>query len=174
MKNTLKLVWVLVEMAAAIRAGLATATVVYIITDSNVAYTLFTVLIVEGVFVAALFSMQDEAVAPIAALLALAFSGAMQWLELVAVADDLTTQDKFILRGVVAFAPIVILALAYLRRLVPDETLREVVATVTNAVKPQREAEDKPTSPIAPKTVAVLPEVTEISHSTNGKKQDFS
>ncbi len=132
-KPTLRLVWALVEVAAAVRAGIAT----WIVTDSVMGspiFTLFTVGVIEGVFIASLFLIGTEAVAPIAALLALAFSGAMQWLELRVTDGSISEIERGVLRFAIAFAPIVILGLAYLRRLMPEDQIQQVVNAVLEKV----------------------------------------
>lgn len=114
--GTLKIVWLLVELAATIRAGLATWAVVYAV-SGDLWFTVFTVVTIEGMFISALFLIGDDAVAPIAALLALLFSGLMQWLEVLTLTGALDDNDKLLIRVVVSFAPIAILSLGYLRKM---------------------------------------------------------
>lgn len=113
----LRLLWSLIEVSAAIRCGIATFTVCFAVTHDFL-YSIFTTIVVEGVFLASLFLIGIEVVAPVAALLALAFSGAMQYLELRVLDGSLTVDEKEVLRIVIAFAPLVILGVAYVRRLV--------------------------------------------------------
>ncbi len=117
MKHTLSMLWVLVEVAALARSAIATFLVVQVVTNDFL-FSLFTVAVIEGVFLTSLFLMKQEAVAPISAILALAFSAVMQYFELRVLDGSITPQEKDILRYVVAFAPIVILGLSYIRRLV--------------------------------------------------------
>jgi len=116
-KHTLSMLWVLVEVAALARSAIATFLVVQVVTNDFL-FSLFTVAVIEGVFLTSLFLMKQEAVAPISAILALAFSAVMQYFELRVLDGSITPQEKDILRYVVAFAPIVILGLSYIRRLV--------------------------------------------------------
>jgi hypothetical protein len=116
-KNTLSILWVLVEVAALARSAIATFLVVQAVTNDFL-FSLFTVAVIEGVFLTSLFLMKQEAVAPISAILALAFSAVMQYFELRVLDGSITPQEKDILRYAVAFAPIVILGLSYIRRLV--------------------------------------------------------
>lgn len=120
MKQTLSVLWVLVEVAALARSAIATFLVVQAVTNDFL-FSLFTVAVIEGVFLTSLFLMKQEAVAPISAILALAFSAVMQYFELRVMDGSITPQEKDILRYAVAFAPIVILMLSYVRRLVVGE-----------------------------------------------------
>jgi hypothetical protein len=98
--------------------------------------------VIEGLFLCALFLMRQEAVAPIAALLALVFSGVAQYYELRLVAGTLTESEREILNYVIAFAPTVVLALAYIRNLVggEDSPLRGLV----ESLKVQTQSQPKP------------------------------
>lgn len=116
-KHTLSILWVLVEIAALARSAIATFLVVQAVTGDFL-FSVFTVAVIEGVFLASLFLMKQDAVAPISAILALAFSAVMQYFELRVLDGSITPQEKDILRYAVAFAPIVILALSYIKRLV--------------------------------------------------------
>ncbi len=131
MKNTLSILWVLVEVAALARSAIATFLVVQAVTNDFL-FSLFTVAVIEGVFLTSLFLMKQEAVAPISAILALAFSAVMQYFELRVLDGSITAQEKDILRYAVAFAPIVILGLSYIRRLVvgDDSPLSSLVEKV--------------------------------------------
>jgi hypothetical protein len=117
MKKTFSVVWWLVEIAGIVRSALATFAVVNAITNGDFIYSVFTVLTVEGLFIASLFLMRVESVAPISALLALAFAGVMQLYELKLLDGSISVAEKDILRYAVAFSPIVILLLGYLRHL---------------------------------------------------------
>lgn len=117
MKGTLAILSVFVEIAAIGRSAIATFLVVQAVTN-DVTFSLFTVAVIEGVFLTSLFLMHQEAVAPIAALMALGFSALMQYFELRVLDGSITPNEKDMLRFAVAFAPIVILALSYVRRLV--------------------------------------------------------
>lgn len=117
MKGTLTVLSVLVEIAALARSAIATFLVVQAVTGDFV-FSLFTVVVIEGVFLTSLFLMHQEAVAPIAALMALAFSAMMQFFELRVLDGSITATERDLLRYAIAFAPIVILALSYVRRLV--------------------------------------------------------
>lgn len=117
MKATLTVLSVFVEIAAIGRSAIATFLVVQAVT-SDLMFSIFTVAVIEGVFLTSLFLMRQEAVAPIAALLALGFSALMQYFELRVLDGSISPTERDILRYAVAFAPIVILALSYVRRLV--------------------------------------------------------
>jgi len=119
MKATLKILWVFIEVAATLRAGIATYTVVNALTH-DVLYTVFTTLTIEGVFIVSLFLMRSEAVAPIAGILALTFSAVMQLYEIRVMSGVVAQAEKDILIYVIAFAPIGILLLSYVRHLVTD------------------------------------------------------
>ncbi len=116
-KQTLSILAVLVEVAALVRSAIATFLVVQAVTKDFL-FSIFTVAVIEGVFLTSLFLMQVEAVAPISALLALAFSAAMQFFELRVLDGSITPSEKDILRYAIAFAPVVILGLSYIKRLV--------------------------------------------------------
>jgi hypothetical protein len=140
MKQTLSILWWLVEIAAVIRSAIATFLVVESITHDFV-FTIFTVATIEGLFLSSLFLVRAESVAPISALLALVFAGAMQYFELRVLDGSITPQEKDILRYAVAFAPVVILILSYLRHLVagaenplPD-LLNKVSSKLSNSEK---------------------------------------
>lgn len=113
---TLKILWTLIEIAASVRAALATFTVVMSVSN-DMTFAIFTTAVVEAAFVVSLLSIGLDASAPIAALITLGFSAAMQYLEVLTLSGMLSENDKFLLRSVVAFAPIVILGLSYIRRL---------------------------------------------------------
>ena len=117
MKATLSILWVLVEIAALARSAIATFLVVQVVTGDFV-FSIFTVAVIEGVFLTSLFMMQTEAIAPISALLALGFSAVMQYFELRVLDGSITPQEKDVLRYAIAFAPIIILGLSYVKRLV--------------------------------------------------------
>lgn len=117
MKGTLAILSVFVEIAAIGRSAIATFLVVQAVTN-DITFSIFTVAVIEGVFLTSLFLMHQEAVAPIAALMALGFSAMMQYFELRVLDGSISASERDMLRIAVAFAPIVILALSYVRRLV--------------------------------------------------------
>jgi len=136
-RQTLSILWVLIELFALVRAGIATYTLVFAVTQNQL-YTVFTLLVIEGLFLASLFLMRSEAVAPIAALLALVFSSVAQYYELRLMAGTLSESEREILNYVIAFAPSVVLALAYIRHLVggltsDDSPLRGVMEKIQAA-----------------------------------------
>jgi hypothetical protein len=144
MKKTLTVVWWLVEIAAIVRSSLATFTVVNAITSGDFIYSVFTVLTIEGLFLASLFLMRSESVAPISALLALAFAGVMQLYELKTLDGSITLSEKDVLRYAVAFAPIMILLLGYLRHLIggnesgdssPFDSIKEKISDLMTTEK---------------------------------------
>lgn len=138
MKGTLSVLSVLVELAALARAAIATFLVVQAVTNDFI-FSIFTVAVIEGVFLTSLFLMKYEAVAPISALLALGFSATMQFFELRVLDHSITASEKDILRYAIAFAPIVILALSYVRRLVLTDgegvPLGEMVSNALDKLK---------------------------------------
>lgn len=136
MKVTLSILWVLVEVAALARSAIATFLVVQVVTNDFV-FSLFTVCVIEGVFLTSLFMMRQEAIAPISAILALAFSATMQYFELRVLDGSISPAEKDILRYAVAFAPIVILALSYIRRLVvgEDSPLSGIVSEISERLQ---------------------------------------
>lgn len=138
MKVTLSILWVLVEIAALARSAIATFLVVQVVTNDFV-FSLFTVCVIEGVFLTSLFMMKQEAIAPISAILALAFSATMQYFELRVLDGSISPAEKDILRYAVAFAPIVILALSYIRRLVvgDDSPLSGIVSEISERLQPK-------------------------------------
>lgn len=117
MKGTLAVLSVFVEIAAIARSAIATFLVVQAVTNDLV-FSIFTVAVIEGVFLTSLFLMHQEAVAPISALMALGFSAMMQYFELRVLDGSISASERDMLRYAVAFAPVVILALSYVRRLV--------------------------------------------------------
>lgn len=120
---TIDLLAALIEVAAIARSAVATWHVVSNVTNGDLAFTVFTVATVEGVFLVSLFSLHRKATAPITALAALVFAGVMQFMELRILASVITEGERDVLRAVVAFAPIAILGMAYLQHLtqVPSE-----------------------------------------------------
>lgn len=136
--QTLKLLWVLIEIAASARAAVATYAVVMNVSGGDMVFSVFTVAVVEVAFLVSLFSIGLEASAPIAAFLALAFSAGMQYLEVVTLSGALSENDKFVLRSVVAFAPIVILGLAYVRRVVTETDVRGAIQTIGSKISVTR------------------------------------
>ena len=133
-KQTVKVILVLLEIAAAIRAGVATWNVTMHVSNGDMAFSAFTVIVVEGVFLASMFMIGSDAIAPIAAVFALLFSAAMQYIEVALMQGELAPSERTVIRAVIAFAPIIILGLAFLRRLVPDEVLTEWVDAAKDKV----------------------------------------
>lgn len=136
MKATLSILSVFVEIAALGRAAISTYLVVYAVTE-NFWFTLFTVFVIEGVFLTSLFLMQKESVAPISALMALGFSGMMQFFELRVLDGSITASERDMLRYAIAFAPIVILLLSYIKRLVEgnENPLADALTSAVERVK---------------------------------------
>lgn len=138
MKGTLTVLSVLVEIAALARSAIATFLVVQAVTGDFV-FSLFTVVVIEGVFLTSLFLMRQEAVAPISALMALGFSAMMQFFELRVLDGSITPTERDILRYAIAFAPMVILTLSYIRRLVltdgDSSPLVEKVSSLVSKIK---------------------------------------
>lgn len=145
-RQTLSILWVFVELVALVRAGIATYRLVFTVTGDQV-YTIFTLGVIEGVFLASLFLMRVEAVAPISALLALVFSAVAQYYELRLMAGVLTPSEQEVLTYIISFAPVVVLGLAYVRHLVGsggENPLLDVVDKVRQlrqAQLPQQQAQ---------------------------------
>lgn len=152
---TLKLLWTLIEIAASVRAALATYTVVYLVSN-DIVFSLFTTAVVELAFLVSLMSIGSDASAPIAAFLTLGFSAAMQYLEVLSVSGALTENDKFVLRSVIAFAPIVILLLSYIRRLVGETDTPSIVSKLRGAFSGVTGG-DKPGGASVTKSASVTP-----------------
>jgi hypothetical protein len=125
--KTLAILWVVIEVAASVRAMLATWQVVMDVSKGDLTFSVFTVAVIELAFLVSLFSIGLDASAPIAAFLTLGFSAAMQYLEVLTLSGTLSPNEKQVLRAVIAFAPIAILFLSYIRRLVGDVDVVQVV-----------------------------------------------
>lgn len=133
--QTLKVVSVLIELAASVRAMLATFAVTMNVSNNDLVFSAFTCAVIELAFLVAMFSIGTDASAPIAALIALLFSAAMQYLEVLALAGAMSANEKFILRAVIAFAPIIVLFLAYIRRLVQQsDGIAGLVSAIADAL----------------------------------------
>lgn len=145
--QTLNILVVLVELAALVRAAIATFNVVSAVTTDTI-YSIFTVLVIEGLFITSLYTLRRESTAPISALLALAFSGFMQYFELRVLDHTITTSEREMLRYVIAFAPIIILALSYIKRMFA-EGLGEVLSRFTK--------DEGETSPLVEKAKKKIP-----------------
>jgi hypothetical protein len=172
--KTVKVILVLLEVAAAARAGIATWNVTMHTSGGDMVFSLFTVIVVEGVFMASLFMMTSDAIAPIVAFFALLFSGAMQYLELAIMQGELTPQDNAVVRGVVAFAPIVILFFAFLRRLVSEEQIEQAIDAAKETLAGLGTKEQKPQIEITPEMAAQLQAMMKQNEAhTNGRAKDF-
>ncbi len=120
LRGALELFWALLETVAMIRLAIATYRVAFEVTQDQT-YALFTTTVVEGVAFCALFLIGQKVIAAPAALIALAFSGVMQYLELRAVNHALTTEQTEQLYFAIAFAPLIIIGVGFLGRLSDDE-----------------------------------------------------
>ena len=120
LRGALELLWALLETIAMIRLALATYRVAFEVTQDQT-YALFTTTVVEGVAFCALFLIGQKVIAAPAALLALAFSGVMQYLELRAINHALTPDQLEQLYFAIAFAPLIIIGVGFLGRLADDE-----------------------------------------------------
>ncbi len=90
MKNqTLSLIWLLVETFCIIRSAVASFNVVMNLTNGDTIFSLFTVAVIELSLFAMLLMSGSEAVAPIAALVLIAFSGVLQLAKLLLITGAL-------------------------------------------------------------------------------------
>ena len=134
--QTLQILELGLELLAMARAAISTWLVVSFITGGNLLYTAFSVGVVEGALLISLILLRQSAIAPITAIIAIGFSAVMQYEELRVLDGTITTDERAIMRYSVAFAPIVLLVLAYVKRLVEDVDMAEVVGRVTAAIAP--------------------------------------
>ena len=107
--------WAITLMVIA-RAGLSTWLVVLEVTH-NVVYTAFTVAVIELVLLLSFLLMKTSPIAPITAILAIAFSAVTQVMELRVIEGTMSKQERDVLTYVIALAPIAVLLLEYVRRL---------------------------------------------------------
>jgi hypothetical protein len=124
LRGALELIWALLETVAMIRLAIATYRVAFEVTQDQT-YALFTTTVVEGVAFCALFLIGQKVIAAPAALIALAFSGVMQYLELKAITHTLTADQTEQLYFAIAFAPLIIIGVGFLGRLADDEVQGE-------------------------------------------------
>lgn len=180
-KTTLKILWVLIEIAATVRAGIATWTVVMDVAHGDMVFSAFTTATVEIAFLVALLSIGSDASAPISAFVALMFSAAMQYIEtLVLDGGALTPQDKNILRSVIAFAPIAILGLTFIRRVAESTDVSQVAESIGSVLGPRKsvtqtadadaDATPKRSSATSAGRVRTCSECGEQFHTTNAKR----
>ena len=135
MKNkTLELVWLIVEVFCIARSAVATYSVTMSVSNGDVIFSAFTVAVVELSLFSLLLMSSSEAVAPIGALLLIAFSGVLQFCEVLTLQNLLDAQAKEILRYAVSFAPTMLLLLGLVKRLTSSSnaTLPDVVNWVSN------------------------------------------
>ncbi len=150
--QTLQILELGLELLAMARAAISTWLVVSYITGGNSLYTVFTVSVVEGALLISLILLRQSAIAPITALIAIAFSAVMQYEELRVLDGTITGDEREIMRYAVAFSPIVLLLLAYVKRLFEDVDVTELVGKVTQTITPHRypEREELPEAEVAP------------------------
>lgn len=118
MKNqTLSLIWLLVEVFCIVRSAVASFNVTMDLTNGDAVFSIFTVAVIELSLFAMLLMSGSEAVAPIATLVLIAFSGVLQLAELLLITGAMDEQTKTILRYAVSFAPTVLLLIALIKRL---------------------------------------------------------
>lgn len=114
---TVNLLSSLLEIFATVRSVLATYAVSMAVTHGDQTFSIFTVAVIEGALLLSMFSIGFEIVSPITAIMALAFSAVMQWVELSTLTGSLDADMQRNLMMALAFAPTVLLALGILRRL---------------------------------------------------------
>ena len=117
---TFKILELGLEILAMARAAISTWLVVYYISGGNTIYTAFSVGVVEGALLLSLVMIKRSPVAPITAIIAIGFSAIMQYMELRVLDGTITPTEREMMRYAVAFSPIVLLTLAYVRRLFED------------------------------------------------------
>ena len=118
MKNqTVSLLWLLVEVFCIIRSAIATFQVTMSISNGDMLFAVFTVGVVELSLFAMLLMSGQEPVAPIAAIVLIAFSGVLQFAEMALLTGSMNEQTKLILRYAVSFAPTVLLLVGLIKRL---------------------------------------------------------
>ncbi len=118
MKNqTLSLIWLLVETFCIVRSAVASFNVVMNLTGNDTIFSVFTVAVIELSLFAMLLMSGSEAVAPIATIVLIAFSGVLQFAELLLITGAMDAQTREVLRFAVSFAPTVLLLIALIKRL---------------------------------------------------------
>lgn len=169
-KKTMQIVWVAVELAAIGRSGIATYNVAMDVSKGDQAFAIFTTATIELAFLAMMFLIGFEAVAPVGAAIALLFSGVMQYVETMSFTGMLSDNDKSMLRVVVSFAPTAILLLALVKRLTQETDIVGNVASAIEKITPQKREEPKPQAlpqPTLTMAASVEP-VTATSNNHNG------
>ena len=130
MKNqTVVLVCLLVEVFCIVRSAIASFNVTMSLSN-DVTFSIFTVAVVELSLFAMLLMSGAEAVAPIAALVLIAFSAVLQYAELAIITGAMDEQSKMILRYAVSFAPTVLLLVGLLKRLTSKEGAHSVQSSL--------------------------------------------
>lgn len=105
------------EIAATARSVLATYAVAMVVFNGDQTLSIFTVAVIEGALVLSMLGIGLDPVSPITAIIALAFSAVMQYVEVATLTGQLTAEEKNWLVLSLSFAPTVLLALGILRRL---------------------------------------------------------
>lgn len=123
MRNaTVQLVWLIVEVAAIVRSSIATFNVVNSISNGDTLFSVFTVGVVELALFGMLVMAGSEPIAPVAALVLIAFSGVMQYAELLLLTGSMDQQSKTMLLYAASFAPSVLLLFGLVKRLTGGES----------------------------------------------------
>lgn len=117
---TIQIVWLLVEVLAIVRSSISTYNVTMSISGGDTLYSYFTVAVVELSLFALLMLAGSEPVAPIAALVLIAFSGVLQFAEIGILTNTLDNQSRELLRYAIAFSPTCLLLVGLLKRLTSD------------------------------------------------------
>jgi hypothetical protein len=91
------------------------------LSNQDVTFSVFTVAVVELSLFAMMLMAGVEAVAPIAALVLIAFSAVLQYAELSLLTGTMDEQSKLMLRYAVSFAPTVLLLVGLMKRLTSKE-----------------------------------------------------
>ena len=119
--QTVQLIWLLVEVFCIIRSAIASYNVTMNLANGDTLFAVFTVGVIELSLFAMLIMAGVEVVAPIAALVLIAFSGVLQYAELALVTSAMDEQSKTMLRYAVSFAPTVLLLVALMKRMTESD-----------------------------------------------------
>lgn len=119
-KQTVQLIWLFVEVGCIIRSALATFNVTMSLSGNDTVFSVFTVAVIELSLFAMLLMANAEAVAPLAALVLIAFSAVLQFAELALLTGTMDAVTKDTLRYAVSFAPTILLLVGLVKRLTSD------------------------------------------------------
>lgn len=115
-RATISLLSSILEIFATARSALATYAIAMSVTGGDQTFSIFTTAVVEGALVLSMMGIGFDPVSPLTAVAALVFSAVMQYVEIVTLTGQLSSDQKQTLVLALAFAPTVLLALGILRR----------------------------------------------------------